>query len=656
MKHDPLRQFVEEFAAAGEIPLPPDESPEMPIQRGLKSAPDLSEAVTLTSIEDARAMLADEMEKYASILSPDHVLVFNVPPGVGKTYAATKFAETRPPHKKVAFSGPRHDLFDSIKRMSDHPERWYEWLPRQLGDDTGAGLTCVFAPHVNTWVQRGYKGIDYCRQMCSWDYISNDCVYHQQKHNKAKVFYVMHQHVFGGHPIDNFDYLIGDESPLGVVTRQWIIPQEYIIPAKSEMFDYTPATNLLREFRRLAQSGKIYKGRDLIEGLGGAERVAEYLSAIGSTKDLISPQLNRPDGVNNIAYGFLPELIDLLRRELVAYATMGEYICRIIIAKGRLNLLLRKFTDTKLPPHVIWLNGTSDHHLDEAIFNRKVRTIHLRVKPKGKVVQFWDRAYGKRSLVKDNGDDEEVEITGKVRQVRMLVDKIVEKQGYTNPGVFTYDKIESYFEGYNTGHFGRETGTNEFENVDALFVIGSPIPSPFDLENIAAMVFHQRMTPFRNQWFARDTQYRGHDLQYPVGGYWSDPDLQSVVEQLRNAKIEQAAHRARINIREDVTVYLITNVPLFNLPPDELVSVRGMFGVPDGVNVYNWVELLDIAEKMYSEHGYVSAEDIQNAMSISDKTARKYLDQLVCLPDWEIYKVAVKRGRPPKMVRRKEQQ
>lgn len=652
---DFLRRFIEDFAAEGEIPAPPGDAPEMPVQRGLRLAPSLEDtAIDFSNVEEAREILVEEMRNYADIRNPDHVLLFNIPPGVGKSYAGVQFLEhciRERNMSRVFYAGPRHDLYPSLVRMSKYPELWYEWLPRQLADADGKNQTCVFAPHIQTWVNRGHEGIKYCEKWCSWGYIKNECSYYAQQHKPQKIFYGMHNHVFGAHPL-SFDLLIGDESPLSVVTNQWIIPQEYILPAKADAFDYSPRTNLLRDIRRLAIEGKTYKGRALIEALGGAEALSQILMEIGTVKP-VPPDMNRPDSANHVAYGFLPDLIHLLRRELQAYVSHGEYICRIIISGGRLMLLLRREINGEMPKHVIWMNGTSDHHLDEALFNRKVRTVHLRVKSKGKIFQFWDRAYGKTSLIKSDG--EETEITNKVRQVRMLVNKIVEQKGYKNPGVFSYKALEPYFEGYHVGHFGAETGTNDFEGVDALFVIGTPLPSLFDMENMAAMIFQQRMTPFRATWSMKEMEYIGKDAHYPVGGYWGDPDLQSVVSQLRNAKIVQAAHRARPNIRDDVDVYLLTNIPLVDLPPDELVSVRSLFGVPDGVNSYNWIELLDLSEKLYLEMGYVSAEDIQARMEVSDKTARKYLDTLLTLPDWEVHKVAVKRGRPPKMAKRREQ-
>lgn len=198
-------------------------------RRGLKVEPSFvtKPADAGVTVAAARVMINAAMRAYIDLAQPAHALLISVPPGVGKTYAAVRLAEACARWgMRVLYAGPRHAFFLDVLRCAEHPEWWYEWLPRQLEDEnTGKVETCRHAPHMASWLARGYDAMDYCSSVCGWDYVNNTCGYHAQKEQTEPIIFGQHQHVVGGHILmESFDVMIGDEYPLGVFLHEWLIP------------------------------------------------------------------------------------------------------------------------------------------------------------------------------------------------------------------------------------------------------------------------------------------------------------------------------------------------------------------------------------------------------------------------------------------------
>ncbi len=102
-----------------------------------------------------------------------------------------------------------------------------------------------------------------------------------------------------------------------------------------------------------------------------------------------------------------------------------------------------------------------------------------------------------------------------------------------------------------------------------------------------------------------------------------------------------------------VDVWLLTNVPIDDLPPSELLSIQELFGAPEGVDAYRWLEVLDIADAFHEAGTPLRSVDLVERLKVSPYTARHYLD---CLETqqrgrWRAEKVLVpnkagKVGRP----------
>jgi hypothetical protein len=108
----------------------------------------------------------------------------------------------------------------------------------------------------------------------------------------------------------------------------------------------------------------------------------------------------------------------------------------------------------------------------------------------------------------------------------------------------------------------------------------------------------------------------------------------------------QAIHRARPLIR-DVDIWLLTNVPLPNIPV-ELVSLHTLFDAPVGVDAYRWPEVVAVAQARMDAAELVTTADLVDAKLCQKPAAKKYLEALAQTHGWQIIAApASGRGQPP---------
>jgi len=103
-------------------------------------------------------------------------------------------------------------------------------------------------------------------------------------------------------------------------------------------------------------------------------------------------------------------------------------------------------------------------------------------------------------------------------------------------------------------------------------------------------------------------------------------------------------------------VWLLTNIPLDELPPDQLVSMRDCMGAPLGVNIFLWQRFMDAVEALAQEYGVATQAMLMERMRASKPTVRKYMDALEEIGDWE--RATIKKGTggmPSRGLRRGEQ-
>ena len=624
--------------------LPPPDLPEQPaawdghhFERALLPAPRPTARARAGELADARAMIDTALADYLAAPRPDYMLLVKAAPGVGKTLRAVRAAEAQAAAgKRVLYCGPRHAFYTDVLALAEHPEWWYEWLPRQAGDEaTGKVETCKHAAAIDAWTERGYDGMEFCKQICRWRYINEQCVYHRQKKRREPIIYGQHFHAIA-HPL-RFNVLIGDENPMSAFLHEWVIKAADVMPVGMEPTEeMTHIMHALTSLTLATNGRKVLSGPALLEQLGGAERVLHACRAFRiDAEGIIAPRLQGHSAadVEDAGLCHLPDVVALLAREAEAALTGQDYPHRIICEKQKLLLLLRRDVSEHTPSHVIWLDATANPALYQELFGRPVQVVDGYPDLKARVHQVWSRANGKGTL--------RAQDVAARNQLQAQIDGIVARGQYQSPAVITYqDAAEAVAPALPRLHFYAARGTNALETCDALIVAGTPMPAIDAITKQARMVFFRRMAAFDPTWTQRTVAYAdyiaadGLGRAYPVGGFWADPDLQAVLWSYREAELIQAAHRVR-PVQRECDIWLLSNLPVAELPPTRLLSIQEVFDAPDGIDAFKWDAALYYGAEIMRAQGHVAVHDLADALDVGLTLAGRYLDLLIQHYGWQ---------------------
>jgi hypothetical protein len=604
------------------------------------------------SLEQARALINDETRAYLQDDLPAHMLLVKALPGVGKTYSAVRLAEeVARTGRRIVYFGPRHDFFVDVLRLCENHRMWYEWLPRQKSTEAHPETftTCQYADEINVWLGKGYRGIDFCSRICGWEYVNSDCPYHAQKKRPEPIIFAQHQHATLGLSVA-FDVGIGDEFPLSSFMDERVVRAKEL-SALSIAPEYA-MSEIVAILSRLAGEGLGLHGKVLIDLLGGWQAVHDACKEIVFTPDMIEPPaIFAADEVYGVVQNVIPALASILDKEAKGVELHGDaYPHRLYLDKEELTLLMRRETWNELPAHLIWLDATADEHLYKAMFGRSVKVLDATPRLKGNVFQVANRGNGKNSLFTADGHESRRD------QTEQLVKRLIEQNGYEQPAIVSFMRLfneSDFFSAMEHTHYYAARGTNALSDCDALFVLGAPLPPLERIETYAKMVYANRLDPFQKTWSTVPRLYAykdadGNGRAYPTSGFWADADLQAMLRCYREAEIMQAAHRARPVLR-NVDVWLLTNIPIDELPPDAVLTYNDIYGSPDGVNVFKFDRVSALALKLShaSPDGAVRVTDLAKAAGIHAQTAYVYAAALVNKYGWHwvTIKQANRRGR-----------
>jgi DNA polymerase III delta prime subunit len=660
MPINPIRAALDELEAAGEAFSGRRIGRRLRIEEGLVYTPQ-----SVVSVDEARTMIRQAIREYLALEHPKHMLLIKAPPGVGKTTIAVEMAEAYAgAGKRVFYAGPRRDFFQDIRDASNRPAWWYDWISRSLAQAEDLPALCRYYGEIEQWMQRGYQAIDFCSnpKICGWAFIQDGCPWHAQKRQLEPIIFGQHAHIALGHPMmEQIALIIGDENPLDAFMHNWEVPGDKIVPEGISFEE--PITELLYALSGMAAKKGVTEGETLLKGLGGAARVLEICEEYTvEAAEAAAPNLRSAGDVDAAPYFHIFTLAAMLVDEAKLALAGKPYAHRVYVErgadeeKGSLHLLRRRpITAHAHGKHVVWLDGTGDPHIYGTLFGRAVDVVTVDVALQGRVFQVVDRTNGKGSLVKDGKP------TAKAGQLKQQIEHIIRSQGYREPAVIGFEALEGEIPGVATAHFYGARGTNRFETCDAIIIAGTPQPRKLELDKQARMLYDakQHPAPFDTTWSDRNRTYRyvgpdGTHYSYPVGGCWADADLQALLWQKREAEIIQDAHRGR-PVTRAVDIWLLTNIPLDELPPSELISVQQLFGAPDGVDPYRWGDVLALADLFFEEGEPLGAPDIVDVLKVSRKVATHYWERLLeTQPErWTVDRVAYAKnaGRPRRILR-----
>lgn len=595
-------------------------------------------------------MIHQAITEYRADPMPGHMLLIAAPAGIGKTKLGVETAEAvASGGQKVMYIGPRREFFTDLMHFAKQPQWWYAWQARHDGNGIGLDATCRYPHQIKLWQERGYDSRAFCSnpRICGWNYIHNGCKYYAQERHAKDIIFAQYEHVALGHLLlDKMSLVIGDELPVRGFLHPWAIPARKIVP---EGIEDGPVAQLVERLHTLATiPGSGWRGEELLDALGGAEHVEQIcrLFQMDVSAAAFEPDLRSANDVEDVPFFHLPWLLRLLHREAARAKDGKTSISRVKVDHQNGLTLLLRYAPRDLPPHVIWLDATANSRLYETLFRRPVKVIRPDVALQGKVYQVWAGLNNKMRLIGEGTKD-----SPKLDHIRQQITRIL-SHGYTRPAFIGYkDLVRSLVPSTHgdteaLAHFGGSRGTNRLQDCDCLIVVGAPQPPIPQMVDMAAMLYQERDEPFDSTWSTLDRPFAGQPWAWPVGGFWDDQDLQTLLEQSRESELLQAVHRARPLIR-DVDVWLLTNVPIDGLPV-ELVSLQDLFDAPAGVDPYGWPVVVQLAYERIDATGIVTTADLVKAQVCTAPAARKYIGVLAERMGWQVVTAPAEgRGRPP---------
>lgn len=596
-----------EFPSLGQWRLRPIQSGAPPVARGGKTIAALREELP----ERLREYLRSESKA---------VLLVKVPPGVGKTHAASQVAqEYAAAGYRGLWAGSRHNMFSEIASMPHfEPRRWYHWQP--ISGEIDGDPACRYADYQAAWTQRGYGAMDLCWQVCEPDGHLKRCPYRRQERVRARLIFAQHQHLVSGIAIDKFRFAVVDELPLGAFVEDRLIKVEDL-----DVGATGPVGELIRRLQALAATApdkRRVAGRALFDQVGDlvTDAIAACEINVGAPRP---PRIYGPTEALRAPHWYVFDMLELMDRERRAWregwAAWNETVW---LTRAGLHLLARSDPWDKLPAKLIVLDATAHHELYRLIFRREVEVYAPAAERLGRLYQVAGRQNGKGAALAKKGELSEAG--------RAMIDAALQlTAGATRPGVICWKAmrphVEKHFDLVLT--FGGLRGSNAMEACDVVVILGTYTPNQEAMLDLATAVTGE-LRPFHelDEHGARKPIHRPVMRAYRLTeaglaqvreiwpgaagverqiGEYAHPALRAIHEQLREAELVQAIHRARINVRA-ATVWLLTSTPT-DEPVDALHEEPPI--APAGIHWKAWTRLEPwLAERHAAGLGVTNAD------------------------------------------------
>ena len=349
----------------------------------------------------------------------------------------------------------------------------------------------------------------------------------------------------------------------------------------------------------------------------------------------------------------------------------------------RLNLRKEIAVPQDVPLILLDAQGNAD--LLSRLLGRDVETWEAAISPDTEITQLVDGSYGITSLWNR-------QTKAPKSSLKRLLNRVVFPLVKPNPKdalIITWKKVADYLrrlqdEGHlsramGIEHYGNIEGSNEHEHRKTVILLGTPQVSPDELEEMAHALFQNDGAPISMETSQRWERYNyqdsnGHGYEVKARRY-VDERVELLSRLFKEDEIVQAAHRVRPLLHKGKQIYLLTNLPLDELPPTRLVTIKELsasVGTPlkgvdshgkmtreffDDVAIQFQVEndnrisvktlkpaLQQTFVKMAIKDSYGEIDERQSQRGFpSDSTLERWLKDLAYREGWERSKVTVER-------------
>lgn len=625
-------------------------------------------------LEVARQRIYDEIMAYATG-EDERVLLLRVPPGVGKSYQATRALQDLVDGDgwRAMYTAARKNFWgDDLTRFPIfQPDKWWNWLAISPGnEERGEPMTCRVSEAMGEWLRRGYPGIELCKQLCIADGWIHNCEYRKQAKRCEPCIFARHNHLSFGVSFKEMSLAVVDELPLNAFLYKQFIPTNCIVPDGSA----GPVTELFEWLKYLAESKQWVKSKSLLDLIG--ETLGDVYAQVEVDPNALPeiPLISGPEEITSLPFNYWMELLCALELEYEVWrGGWNDWVPRVKVRPGGLELLRRREVWEHLPNKVVMLDATGDPNIAQAIFERPVKLVECSVEMKGRIFQVVGRQNG-ISQVWDK------KTQGPSRQGRDMLESVKlirDEMGYKDIGIITFLKLEPTFEqefGFgNVLHYYGQRGTNLFEGKEAVFLCGAPNWPLTGIANTAAMLFKDRMDSFIKDkegqwvypWRSAACEYRVKDGRRAWRwhrGFWKDHELKTVMDASRVSELVQAAHRGR-PILYSCDIWVLTSIPTPLVIDGAYQDLGDLWFTParnreasSGPSWRAWLKLRPWLNEQWeaagqSEDGvWITSSDLAAVAGVTPDTARcqMWLSAIAAHSEkWHIEpRVVAGRGRP----------
>jgi DNA polymerase III delta prime subunit len=614
----------------------------------------LSDPLPLAAVRDA---LVSRILEYIYDEKETRALLLRVPPGVGKTTASVQAAQNwaleTGGKSRILYVSSRKNFFAELMAMPGvAPQMWYNWLPMQAGDDEHEE-TCRYSDEIHAWMDRGYRGIDFCRQMCHEDgWMEEGCPYRAQARRPEPIIFGRHAHLITGMAIKDYEACFVDEMPMSAfIDRRRIPTNEIIVPGlKGDLRSLFSTLFDLAEWRK-----EWVYGPELMRYIGPF--LEEIYAQIDTLEERLPtvPTIYDPGQAYEVPYWYVFDLLKKLSPEYECWKNgWSDWLARVRVSKLGLLMLDRKKAKEmwtgKNPCKMIFLDATGTPAVYRTLFdNRDVIVEEPNIERKGKIQQVVGRLNGFFQTYKMAGKTIHVKPAGK----EMLEQaKLIAAQYTGRVGIVTFKAMAPVFAKHfgplNVLHYGGLRGSNLLESCECLILCGGYGPNMIGLHDLAKMLNQERMKPFAkkdehgmwlNPWTNRLHEYRikntrGQTAWRRVGGYWDDTDLDALLDEFRRNEITQAIYRNR-PIENEHDVWILTSIPTDVLLDGIYEDLSGLEFTPKreavqgrkatmyrGVAWQKWLVLKPWLDEQWETAAYVTVEQLAEACNMTVQAVR----------------------------------
>jgi hypothetical protein len=589
------------------------------------------------------------------------VRVFAAPPGTGKTYAAVQAVQDI--GKRAFWCAANHDGYDNlIIDAGADPRQWFHWLGMGQDDpDNPERKMCHHHTEMALWLEKGYPSYAFCKGVCP----VQACPYRMQAANERPYVVGVHQHLptYVSQPPPHV--MIIDENPL---SNGFI--QHRIIPADGiNLGGSGPVAELTRVLQIMAETcstGERYAGPRLLMNIHrDLDDVYAQIEVNPDAQPAI-PLIVSPSDVYDAPYYWLMDFLVRIDAEYMAYKNKWrDWEARVWINSEGLNIISRADLFADAPNRIAVLDATASIPLYERMFPEyDVSVERPEIARVANVYQIANRTNGKGAL------EEADEKSGDgLRQDVRIVKAIVKRRGYQNVGIITHKSAEKAYQdaGFETMHFYKTRGRNEFKKCDAVFVVGTPIPNFESLRQIH-VVLSDDITPIRDEngeypyYYAPKyydltpeciARHGGLRPYRNIGGYWREP-FASLMQVHREHEMLQCAARIR-PLLNDGDIWILSSIPTMEL--DEFYEDPGeAIGCPPGIYWQNWLDISDRLDQL-EPGAVVTSDDLAKWTGKAKNTIYRgnWIDKIVDQDGWEAAAIKLDSrtgGRPKKGIRK----